>query len=145
MNKELVFFVVDDDADDRDIFTMALACIRHKTKCIAVKSGEEALELLKNDKKIIPDFIFLDINMPRVGGKECLIEIRKMEWLKNVPIYIYSTSLADEDKTETRSLGATDYFVKPYSVKILIDILSKIILAHSPPKLSNSDRSLPTS
>ena len=137
MNKEIVFFVVDDDADDRDIFTMALGCIRHKTKCITAKGGEEALELLKKNEGFIPDFIFLDINMPRVGGKECLVEIRKMEWLKNVPIYIYSTSLADKDKVETLSLGATDYFVKPYSVKILIDILSKIILTHTSPQLSN--------
>ena len=137
MNKEIVFFVVDDDADDRDIFTMALGCIRYKTKCITAKSGEEALELLKKNEEFIPDFIFLDINMPRVGGKECLVEIRKMEWLKNVPVYIYSTSLADKDKEETLSLGATDYFVKPYSVKILIDILTKIILTRTSPQLSN--------
>ncbi|HXD92445.1 MAG TPA: response regulator [Bacteroidia bacterium] len=128
MSKEILFFVVDDDADDRDIFNMALGCIRHKTRCITAKSGEEALELLKKNEEFIPDFIFLDINMPRVNGKECLIEMRKMERLKKVPIYMYSTSFTDKDKVETLSLGATDYFVKPYSVKILIEILSKIIL-----------------
>src|ERR1700758_1411683 len=138
MNKEIVFFVVDDDADDRDIFTMALACIRNKTKCITAKSGDEALALLKSNQEFIPDFIFLDINMPRVNGKECLIEIRKIERLKNIPIYIYSTSLADKERVETLSLGATDYFVKPYSIKILIDILSKIILTNTSLQLSNN-------
>jgi len=136
MSKEILFFVVDDDADDRDIFTMALGCIRHKTRCITAKSGEEALELLKKNEEFIPDFIFLDINMPRVNGKECLIEMRKMERLKKVPIYMYSTSFTDKDKVETLSLGATDYFVKPYSVKILIEILSKIILKSASPQLS---------
>jgi DNA-binding response OmpR family regulator len=136
MSKEILFFVVDDDADDRDIFTMALGCIRHKTRCITAKSGEDALELLKKNEEFIPDFIFLDINMPRVNGKECLIEMRKMERLKKVPIYMYSTSFTDKDKVETLSLGATDYFVKPYSVKILIEILSKIILKSASPQLS---------
>lgn len=139
MNKEMVFFVVDDDADDRDIFTMALACIRHKTKCITAKSGEEALELLNNNEDFIPDFIFLDINMPRVSGKECLVEIRKIERFKKVPIYIYSTSISDKDRVETLGLGATEYFVKPYSIKILIDILSKIILTHTSLQVSNSN------
>jgi DNA-binding response OmpR family regulator len=138
MNKEIVFFVVDDDADDRYIFIMALRCIRYKTKCITAKSGEDALELLRKNEEFTPDFIFLDINMPRVDGKECLVEIRKIERLKKVPIYMYSTSLAEKDRTETLSLGADDYFVKPYSIKILIDILSKIILAHTSLQVSDN-------
>jgi len=138
MSKEIVFFVVDDDADDRDIFTMALGCIGHKVKCVTAKNGEEALELLKNDETFVPDFIFLDINMPRVDGKECLVEMRKMERLKNTPVYIYSTSLADKDRIETLNLGADDYFMKPYSVKILIDIISKIISTHTSLQVSNN-------
>ena len=138
MNKEIVFFVVDDDADDRYIFIMALRCIRYKTKCITAKSGEDALELLRKNEEFTPDFIFLDINMPRVDGKECLVEIRKIERSKKIPIYMYSTSLAEKDRAETLSLGADDYFVKPYSIKILIDILSKIILAHTSLQVSDN-------
>jgi DNA-binding response OmpR family regulator len=137
MSKEIVFFIVDDDADDRDIFIMALGCIGHRNKCITAKNGEEALELLKKNQEFTPDFIFLDINMPRVDGKECLVEIRKMERLNNIPVYIYSTSLTDKDRAEVLNLGAADYFIKPYSIKRLIDILSKIILTHTSPQLLN--------
>ena len=139
MSKEIIFFVVDDDADDRDIFTMALGCIGNKTKCVTAKNGEEALELLRKNQEFIPDFIFLDINMPCVNGKECLVEMKKMEWLKKVPIYIYSTSLTNIDRTETLNLGADDYFIKPYSVSRLIDIISKIIFKHTSLQLSNKN------
>src|ERR1700758_2081341 len=97
MSKSILFFLVDDDADDREIFTMAARCIR-KTECITAKNGEEALEFLKKNEEFVPDFIFLDLNMPKVDGKECLVEMRKIERLKQVPIYIYSTSLRDKDR-----------------------------------------------
>jgi len=127
MSKEILFFLVDDDVDDREIFKMALHCIRNKTKCVTAKNGEEALEFLNKNEGFIPDFIFLDLNMPRVDGKECLVEMRKIERLKQVPIYIYSTSLKDTDRAETFSLGATGYFIKPYTTTALVNILSKII------------------
>jgi CheY-like chemotaxis protein len=131
MQKEVLVFLVDDDADDRLIFTMALGCIRYKIVYVTAKDGEEALKMLKNEE-FTPDFIFLDLNMPRVDGKECLIKMRKMERLKKVPIYIYSTSLREKDREETLSLGATDYFIKPYSTTALISMLSKIIVNASP-------------
>jgi CheY-like chemotaxis protein len=136
MSKEIVFFLVDDDADDRLIFTMALGCLHSKIECITAKDGEEALEMLKNET-FTPDFIFLDLNMPRVDGKECLVQIRKMERLQKVPVYIYSTSLQEKDREETLSLGATGYFIKPYSTTALVNMFSKIIVNSYPPTVKS--------
>jgi|ERR1700757_82723 len=136
MSKEILFFLVDDDADDRLIFTMALSCLHSKIVYVTAKDGEEALEMLKNEE-FTPDFIFLDLNMPRVDGKECLVEIRKMERLQKVPVYIYSTSLQEKDREETLSLGATGYFIKPYSTTALVSMLSKIIVNSSSPTVKN--------
>ncbi|HKC67681.1 MAG TPA: response regulator [Bacteroidia bacterium] len=127
-NGEKTFFLVDDDEDDRYFFLSALKKTNRNSSCIIAKDGEEALEYLEKNESFIPDFIFLDLNMPRVTGKECLVKIRQIERLKDVPICIYSTSSAENDKTETIKLGADDYMIKPNSLNELTEMLSKIIL-----------------
>src|ERR1700739_3500683 len=99
MQKEISFFLIDDDADDREIFSLALGKADQKVKCVVARDGEEALDILKGNKEFTPDSIFLDLNMPRMDGRECLVEIRKIERLKNIPICIYTTSSLEKDKT----------------------------------------------
>jgi CheY-like chemotaxis protein len=83
----------------------------------------EALSLLK-DPSITPDYIFLDLNMPRMDGKECLKEIRKRNHLKEIPVIIFTTSAAEKDKDEAKRLGATSFITKPP----LIDTLAQKLL-----------------
>ncbi len=130
IQKELLFFYIDDDIDDHEIFISALNDISGMNKCVVANTGCEALELMKKNKNYIPDFIFLDLNMPMLGGKECLIELRKIERLKSVPIYIYSTSSNLKDKKETKELGASGFVTKPSSINNLIKIISGIIQLH---------------
>lgn len=126
--KNPILFLIDDDADDRDTFIASLDSISPDIICIEARDGLEALEMIELDESFIPDYIFLDLNMPRINGKECLTKLRDLSRLDNTPIYICSTSSSDKDVTETLSLGATDYIVKPADISELIGILSAIMV-----------------
>jgi len=95
-------------------------------KCITSHNGKDAVRKL-SDENFNPDFIFLDLNMPMMNGRECLREIRRMKHLKQKPVYIYTTSSADEDKTELAKLGATGFITKPASIPVLVEILTSYI------------------
>jgi CheY-like chemotaxis protein len=83
-------FLVDDDVDDLEIFTLAVEDLRINVNCVTAADGIDALEKLRNDEAFVPDFIFLDLNMPRMNGKQCLLEIKKIERLSSTPVIIYS-------------------------------------------------------
>jgi CheY-like chemotaxis protein len=117
--------LVDDDEDDREIFCLALAEADPTVKCIQAKDGREALNLLK-DKSFVPDYIFLDLNMPLVNGKECLTEIRKQPHLNRVQVIIFSTSSSDRDIQETKQLGASAFIKKPPLLSTLAKNLSQV-------------------
>lgn len=119
--------LIDDDKDDQEIFLLALEQIDSSFKCVTANNSGEGLEMLSPDKAFIPDFIFLDLNMPRISGKQCLARIKEMEHLHKVPVIIYSTSDDERDIRETRALGAAEFITKPYSISALSQILSKIV------------------
>jgi len=121
---------VDDDIDDQEIFSFAVRGLNKPISLVTAGDGLEALEILKADKTFIPDCIFLDLNMPRMNGKECLPELRKLPWLKEVPIIIYTTSSEERDKLETRRLGASDFMTKESSIEGLKTALDRIFHKH---------------
>jgi DNA-binding NtrC family response regulator len=67
------------------------------------------------------------MNMPLMDGKKCLQEIKKIEYLKDVPVYMYSTTADPSSIAEVKSLGAIDFFEKPTSYYDFTSILSKLI------------------
>ncbi|MFP9099554.1 response regulator [Flavobacterium sp. RHBU_24] len=117
--------VIDDDADDRDFFEIALADCGQPYKFSPVQCGLKALELL-NNQALTPDFIFLDLNMPLLSGKQCLEGIRTIPHLRHVPVVIYSTSSYYKDIEETRRLGATFFLTKNADIDSLSRILCDI-------------------
>lgn len=114
-----VCFLIDDDQDDQEIFEMALQNLEQPVTCVTVNDCGEALKKLEEEKKFLPDYIFLDLNMPRMNGKQCLKEIKKQAHLKHIPVVMYSTSLTQRDIAETRSFGAATYIVKPNTLRDL--------------------------
>lgn len=119
MRAIITCFLIDDDPDDHDIFKMALNGISDSLKCVSATDGADGIEKLSSDKSFVPDYIFLDLNMPRIDGKECLREIRKMVHLDSVPVIIYSTSSASNDIAETKKLSASGYIVKQPRLDLL--------------------------
>ena len=123
---DMACFLIDDDEDDREIFTLALEDANRSYKCITAVNGKDALEKLHADQTFIPDFIFLDLNMPVMNGKQFLKEIKTIPRLAHIPVVIYTTSSYEKDIEETKQLGATHYIVKPSSIDTLTKILSEL-------------------
>lgn len=127
MTNSMCFLIVDDDADDRMLFIEAVREIDEAIECKIAKNGEQALELLRNIEYPLPDFIFLDIRMPRLGGKKCLLEIKKDERLKNIPVVIYTTSRAVDESKELRAMGAFHFISKPRNADEIFYLISFVI------------------
>ena len=127
----MIFFFIDDDTDDQEIFSMAMSEVDPSVTCKFANDGIEALAEL-NDETFIPGCIFIDLNMPRMNGNECLIEIRKIDRLAKVPVFIYSTSANPQRIEENKQLGATDFIVKPYGLGALTEILTRILQNNKP-------------
>ncbi len=127
MSKHITFFIVDDDIDDQEIFMAAVNEVDESIHCITASDCEEALQLLKHEMTELPDYIFLDLNMPRIDGRQCLTELKKESKLRSIPVIIYSTSSLKKDIEETASLGAAHFLVKPNKFDELCSALSDII------------------
>ena len=117
--------LVDDDEDDKEIFSLALTEANPSIECVAASDGLQALSILK-DGSFIPDYIFLDLNMPLMSGKECLVEIRKKPHLIDVPIIIFSTSASQKDIQDTKALGASSFITKPPLIATLAQRLAEV-------------------
>lgn len=124
---ETICFLIDDDFDDQEIFALALEDLGNNCQCITANSGLQALEKLRSDHSFIPDFIFLDMNMPLMSGKQCLKEIKNLSRLKEVVVIMYTTSSNIRDMEETRKLGASHYLVKPSSITELSNVLDELL------------------
>ena len=113
MSVPKTLLIVDDDADEIDLFCLAVGEIDKTIHCISARNGEEALQLLRKNLLRKPDCIFLDLNMPRMNGKQCLGLIKKDPEFSEIPVIIYSTSKLPDDYKETKSLGAVHFLTKP--------------------------------
>lgn len=130
MSQGITCFLIDDDLDDQDIFILALEEVDKSIRCEVASDGADALKRL-NGKELRPDYIFLDLNMPRMNGKQCLSQIKKLDFLSDVPVIIYSTSSDQNDRTETERLGAAHYIVKPNTVSALAEVLARFFSVSS--------------
>ena len=119
MPHEKTFLIVDDDTDDLHFFCEVVNDIDPSIKCFTAFDGVDALRQLGSVMKKLPDYIFLDLNMPRMDGREFLAEIKKDKKLKNVPVIIFSTSALQRDMEDTKKLGAVHYLIKPTDLQKL--------------------------
>ena len=124
MNTNL--FLAEDDVEDMDFFTDIISDISPDIKIFVASNGIQLMGLLANAKQL-PDFIFLDLNMPIKTGFECLKEIRSTEKWKTVKIVILSTSSQPEQIKEAYKMGADLYLQKPNSYNTFRDTLSKCL------------------
>lgn len=123
----LHILLADDDDDDRLFFKDAIEEVKVKTTVTMVNDGVELMDYLLKSETILPNLVFLDLNMPRKSGMECLTEIRSHSKLKDLSVAIYSTSGLDKDIEETFIKGANIYIKKPNDFEVLKDMLAKVI------------------
>ncbi len=130
-NKPLHILLADDDEADRLIFYDAFQEIKIKTIVDTVNDGVELMDYLAKAEGPLPHFLFLDLNMPRKNGLECLAEIRRNSRYNEISIAIYSTSQSEEDMEATFMGGANVYIHKPSEFKMLRQVLEKAVtIAH---------------
>jgi CheY-like chemotaxis protein len=119
--------LADDDEADRLLFTDAFSELKIETVVQTVNNGVQLMEYLRKKEKPLPQLLFLDLNMPRKNGLQCLMEIRGNEKLKDISVAIYSTSNSEKDIEETFLHGANIYIHKPADFNILKQVLEKAV------------------
>ena len=130
MNKEPFYILLaDDDEGDRIIFKEALEELVIKPIVHTTNNGMELMAYLTKQNVRLPHLVFLDLNLPRKNGLECLKEIRSNKKLKDIPIAIYTTSDSEKDMEETFRNGANIFITKPEDFNILKQLLYKAVAA----------------
>lgn len=128
MNKEYIHIILaDDDEDDRLFFTDAFEELKISTKVQTYNDGADLMEYLNTEDAILPEILFLDLNMPKKNGIECLKEIKADAKFADVAIAIYSTSSSEEHIEETFVSGANIYIKKPNDFEKLKKVLSDVV------------------
>ena len=123
---EKLLLIVDDDTDDIEFFCDALKEIDEDYFCVYAYNADYAWNyLMKPENK--PAYIFLDLNLPRVSGKEFLMQIRKEARFNDVPVIMYSASTMQKEIDELYELGASYYLEKPTSFKALKEALHMVL------------------
>lgn len=112
-NTNYTIYLADDDKEDRQFFEEVLQEINTDIKFASFENGVDLLKRLLDRSNKLPDFIFLDLNMPLMNGEECLNDIRNLSFVENVPIIIYSTSMDFSKAKHLREKGANLYLKKP--------------------------------
>jgi CheY-like chemotaxis protein len=118
--------LADDDTDDCLLFTDALKDLPLATQLTTVRHGEELMSLLRATKEV-PDLLFLDLNMPRKNGFECLTEIKQSEKLRTIPVIIFSTSFEPDIVNLLHKNGARHYICKPNTFEQLVEVIHRAI------------------
>lgn len=127
MATSLNILLADDSADEHFLFRHTIKGIDADVNIQTALNGVELIKLLNKADTILPDLIFLDLNMPLKNGKESLAEIRRTEKLAHLNIIIYSTSDEKRDIDETFALGANLYVRKPQDYLELEQTLARVI------------------
>ena len=114
--------LADDDNEDCVLFQDALNDCQLATNLTTVRNGQELMDLLRTCEQL-PDALFLDINMPRKSGYECLVEIRKQKRLDSLPVIIITTSTEEDVIDLVYEKGAQYYICKPTDYRYLVNFV----------------------
>jgi CheY-like chemotaxis protein len=117
--------LIDDDEDDQEIFLTAIQQVSRSVTSHLFDNASQALDKLRS-KELIPDVIFLDLNMPVMNGQQFLTEIKKISDLKHIPVIIFSTSSHSPTIQLMKDLGAHDFITKPERFDLLITTLTPL-------------------
>jgi CheY-like chemotaxis protein len=121
----MLVLAVDDDQEDLDVFCEAVKGIDSGIELITANNGEEALDFLTRKVVVMPDFVFLDINMPKIDGRDCLQKIRRNKSTRHLSVIVYSTCVSKSDKQLFESLNAR-FLTKASSYEALTYSLREI-------------------
>ena len=108
----------DDDADDQAFLNESVTSSGLPARMVTVGNGEEAISYLQGiDEQHLPTLIVLDLNMPRLNGKQTLSYLKAHPQYARIPVVILSTSENAAEKNQCAQIGAASYFVKPLHMR----------------------------
>lgn len=127
---QVPILIADDDTEDCEMIRDALKESRLLNELHFVKDGEELLDYLHNRGKFennkehpLPGLILLDLNMPKVDGREALKVIKSNPKLRQIPVVVLTTSQAEEDVYRTYDLGVNSFITKPVAFDSLVQTM----------------------
>src|SRR3954466_1819011 len=126
--------LADDDKDDCLLFKEAINELPVTSKIKIVYNGDHLMRHLLKDTELLPDVLFLDLNMPRKNGFECLEEIRQDKKFEHLPVIIFSTSYNREIVDLLQRQGAQHYIRKPNEFCKLRNVIHQALLLISQEK-----------
>jgi CheY-like chemotaxis protein len=131
--RPITILIADDDADDRLMASEALEESRLANDLRFVEDGEELLDYLYRRGRFAgegaaprPGLILLDLNMPRMDGREALREIKGDPALRSIPVVVLTTSKAEEDIYRTYDLGVNSFITKPVQFESLVEVMKAL-------------------
>lgn len=130
--KKAFILIAEDDADDRFLLQTAFDEKGYTDRVEFVENGVELLKYLdnisrKNHEEIVyPDFILLDLNMPKKNGRETLQELKTHLLFKSIPVIVYTTTKNEQEIRRCYELGANSYVVKPARFEALLKVVEDI-------------------
>lgn len=127
MKHERYILLVDDDPDEHLLFQDALKELKHAPMLSYARDGQQLMQRLSADDAELPAIIFLDLNMPRMNGFECLQEIRKSPRLNSIPVVIFSTTSQNQAIDKVYEQGANYYIRKPNTFALLKEVIERML------------------
>ncbi len=125
--------IADDDLDDCEMIREALTESRLLNELHFVHDGEALIKWLhdkwersQTGKNLMPGLIFLDLNMPKMDGREVLTEMKKFAHLSQIPVIVLTTSQVEEDIVRSYNLGANSFITKPVEFESLVQVMRDI-------------------
>jgi CheY-like chemotaxis protein len=119
--------LIDDDPDDLEILKDAISSLQPDAHCISFALPVEAVRVVSEELVVIPDYFFIDINMPGMTGDECLNLLRQKKEFRNSVMTILSTSIPPAVSRTLKNLGADYTFEKPSTISDYSKIVSQVL------------------
>lgn len=123
-NPSILF--IEDDMIERMKFERTVSKLGFENKIIEASNGEEALQILE-EKDVVPNIIFLDLNMPRISGLEFLQKLKSDDRLKFIPTIVLTTSNNHKDVLECYRIGIAGYILKPLKYEDYVNKIDKVL------------------
>ena len=130
-SRSLTILLTDDDEEDRELARDALTDARLANEMKFAVDGQDMLDYLRRDGRWAdpgldaprPGLILLDLNMPRMDGREALAALKSDELLRQIPVIVLTTSKSEEDVFRTYDLGVNSFITKPVSFAGLVEVM----------------------
>jgi len=130
LKKPAIILLAEDDLGDQELTKRALEEGKVENELYIVKDGEEALDYLFRrgrymdpETSPLPDLFLLDLNMPKLDGRQVLEQIRSIHELRNIRVVVLTTSRQEEDITRSYDLGVHSYITKPVDLDQFFNVI----------------------